>query len=71
MFMKFDKYKEILSFSTALAMNSVSSTNAHDSFNSSSSSASQAASLSFLRSSDMYAYSASQLNSAYDTISPL
>ena len=41
------------------------------SFNSLSSSASQAASFFFLRSSDMYAYSASQLDSAYDTISPL
>ena len=43
----------------------VSSTNALDLFNSLSSSAFQAASLFFLRSSDMYAYFASQLNSTY------
>ena len=47
-------------------MYSVSSRNALDLLNSSSSSAfHQAASLFFLRSSDMYAYFASQLNSAY------
>ena len=46
-------------------MYSVSSRNALDLLNSSSSSAFQAASLFFLRSSDMYAYFASQLNSAY------
>ena len=58
--------KKCVSFSTALAMYSVTrSTNAPDLLNSSSSVAFQAASLFLLRSSDMYAYFASQLNSAY------
>ena len=51
--------------SIAFATYSVSSTNALDLFNSLSSSAFQAASLFFLRSSDTYAYFASQLDSTY------
>ena len=62
--MKFGKYK-CESCSTAFATYSLSSTNTLDLFNSSSSSAFQAALLFFQRSSDMYAYFASQLNSKH------
>ena len=57
--------KKCVSCSTAFATYSVSSTNALHLFNSLSSTAFQAASLFFLRSSNTHAYFASQLNSTY------